>query len=367
MDLQDESISVDTLYPMLEGQVAALSAGVISPDKAADLLEALFESDIYRPDQQSFMLYPDRALPAFLSKNRVPAADVEAIPLLQRMLSEGNERIVVQDPRGCFRFNADFRNVGDLNAQLNSLSAEYGDDLEAAREPLQALYEKVFNHRAFTGRSGGMFGFEGLGCIYWHMVSKLLLAVQENFYAALDSGTDGSAAQHLGQLYYRVRNGIGFNKSPARYGAFPADPYSHTSGNKGARQPGMTGQVKEEVLTRFGELGIRVSGGAVYFRPVLLRACEFDSEPGTFRYLDVDEQWQEVIVPAAGLAFSWCQVPVLYTLGADPKLVVDYDDGNTQTLPDRVLPADDSAHLFQRNGRIRQLTVTFDPNQLFAG
>jgi hypothetical protein len=129
----------------------------------------------------------------------------------------------------------------------------------------------------------------------------------------------------------------------------------------------MTGQVKEEVLTRFGELGIRVSGGAVYFRPVLLRACEFDSEPGTFRYLDVDEQWQEVIVPAAGLAFSWCQVPVLYTLGADPKLVVDYDDGNTQTLPDRVLPADDSAHLFQRNGRIRQLTVTFDPNQLFAG
>jgi hypothetical protein len=122
MDLHDESISVDTLYPMLEGQVAALSAGVISPDKAADLLEALFESDIYRPDQQSFMLYPDRALPAFLSKNRVPAADVEAIPLLQRMLSEGNERIVVQDPRGCFRFNADFRNVGDLNAQLNSLS-----------------------------------------------------------------------------------------------------------------------------------------------------------------------------------------------------------------------------------------------------
>ena len=32
------------------------------------------------------------------------------------------------------------------------------------------------------------------------------------------------------------------------------DPYSHTPGGAGAKQPGMTGQVKEEVITRLGEL-----------------------------------------------------------------------------------------------------------------
>ncbi|MDP3179852.1 MAG: hypothetical protein Q8M76_18220, partial [Spirochaetaceae bacterium] len=37
-------------------------------------------------------------------------------------------------------------------------------------------YERVMRHREFTGRSGAMFGFEGLGCIHWHMVAKLLLA-----------------------------------------------------------------------------------------------------------------------------------------------------------------------------------------------
>ena len=103
-----------------------------------------------------------------------------------------------------------------------------------------------------------MFGFEGLGSIYWHMVSKLLLAIQENFFAARDSGTDEETCSRLGALYYAVRDGIGFNKTPSEYGAFPMDPYSHTPKHAGAQQPGMTGQVKEEVLSRFGELGVRV-------------------------------------------------------------------------------------------------------------
>jgi len=59
-------------------------------------------------------------------------------------------------------------------------------------------------------------------------------------------------------LYYPVPEGIGFNRTPAEHGAFPTDPCSHTSGHGGAQQPGMTEQVKEEVLTRFGELGVRV-------------------------------------------------------------------------------------------------------------
>ena len=40
-------------------------------------------------------------------------------------------------------------------------------------------FEAVFNHKAFTGRSGTFYGYEGLGSIYWHMVSKLALAAYE--------------------------------------------------------------------------------------------------------------------------------------------------------------------------------------------
>ncbi len=60
-----------------------------------------------------------------------------------------------------------------------------------------------------------------------------------------------------------MRDGLGYRKGAADWGAFPADPYSHTPGEGGAQQPGMTGQVKEEILTRWGELGLRVRHGKV--------------------------------------------------------------------------------------------------------
>jgi hypothetical protein len=313
-------------------------------------------------------LYPDRELPGFLEKNRILDADVEAIPVLRQMLAEGDERIVSRDADACCRFNAEFANAGDLNDRIDKLLGHYGRKLETARQPLHELYEKVFNHRAFTGRSGGMFGFEGLGCIYWHMVAKLLLAVQENFLAAKEHGADEVTRRRLGQLYYRVREGIGFNKSPAEFGAFPNDPYSHSPGHAGARQPGMTGQVKEEILTRFGELGVRISEGSVDFNPELLRACEFLTEPSTFRNLDVDGNWQDLTVPAGGLAFTWCQVPVLYVIDddAEPTLVIRLADGTQKEFTQTRLPTEESSELFRRNGRIRQLSLTFKTSSLFT-
>jgi hypothetical protein len=367
LGLQNIGIHIDRLYPMLEGQVAALSSGAIAPEQAADVLEALFDSSIYREDQQSFMLYPDRELPGFLARNRIPASDVEAIPLLPRMLANGDERLVVQDADGDYRFNSDFTNVGDLDEALDLVADAYGEELEAARQPLRDLYEQVFNHKEFTGRSGTMFGFEGLGCIYWHMVSKLLLAVQENFFAALENGAEPAVCQRLGELYYRVRAGIGFNKTPSEYGAFPTDPYSHTPRHSGAKQPGMTGQVKEEVLTRFGELGVRVTDGVAHIRPSLLRAREFLAEPGQLCYLDIEGEWQSVDVPGNALAFTWCQVPVIYRLDdSGDTLTITRRDGSLQTFEELTLPAEESRALFARSGELRQLTVTFNSERLFA-
>jgi hypothetical protein len=213
-----------------------------------------------------------------------------------------------------------------------------------------------------------MFGFEGLGCVYWHMVAKLLLAVQENFFAALESNAGAEVCQRLGGLYYRIREGIGFNKTPAEYGAFPTDPYSHTPGHGGAQQPGMTGQVKEEVLSRFGELGLRVAGGEVRFDPRLLRAREFSPETRRFRFLEVEGQWQELTIPASGLAFTWCQVPIVYRLRneGEPTLAITLQDGTIQTLPQPSLPASLSSELFRRSGHIRQIVLDLPREALLS-
>jgi hypothetical protein len=200
------------------------------------------------------------------------------------------------------------------------------------------------------------------------MVAKLLVAVEENFFAAVQQDADYEVIQQLGRLYYRIRKGIGFNKTPQEYGAFPTDPYSHTPTHAGAQQPGMTGQVKEEILTRFRELGICVDAGAVTFAPRLLREREFATEPGSLRYLDVDDQWRELAIPPAGLAFTWCQVPLVYVLDddAEPSVTITRDDGSRQTLPGLALPADISTEVFQRGGRIRRLDLVFGRGELFS-
>jgi hypothetical protein len=317
---------------------------------------------MYRPDARSFMLYPDRKLPGFLERNRIPEEQLRAIPFTQELV-ERSERIVVQDEDGCYRFNADLRNANDLEARLDEL----GDEAQRVREPLLKLYEQVFNHKAFTGRAGTMFAFEGLGSIYWHMVSKLLLAVQESFFTALAEGAEDETRKSLGRAYYRIRDGLGFNKTPAEYGAFPTDPYSHTPKHAGAQQPGMTGQVKEEILTRFGELGIRVSHAAVHFELGLLRSCEFVANAQAFRFLDVEGGWRELTVPERGLAFTWCQVPFVYRLddSVDPSVTITLNDGSRLRQDELSLPAELAAELFLRSGRIREIGLVLRSSQLF--
>jgi hypothetical protein len=365
--LNKSAVTVANLYPMLEGQVAALSSGVVSPEKAVSVLEALFDSEVYREDQHTFMLYPDKVPTGFLEKNRVSASAVETIKLIGHMLSNKDERIMSKDINGDFRFNADITNSDVLKEQLDTLTTSYGSELEDAKKPLIDLYEDIFNHKEFTGRSGGMFGFEGLGCIYWHMVAKLLLAVSENFYNAIDLGSDPATIKKLGELYYKVRHGLGFNKTPLEYGAFPTDPYSHTPKHAGAQQPGMTGQVKEEVLSRFSELGLRVNNGTVKFQTSLLRKCEFAEKPQILRYLDVSENWQEINIPESSLAYTWCQVPIIYTLesGSDSKLSLTMADETQHDLRTLSIPESISSELFKRTGNVKQIELTISPEKLF--
>jgi hypothetical protein len=367
LGLGDEQATVENLYPMLEGQVAAISSGAIKPEQAADVVDALFASDVYREDQKTFMLYPDRIQTRFLAKNVITLTAFDKVPILAQMVAAADESIVMRDVQGGYRFNPNIKNNGELIIQLNELHADYpGLDKDMVSK-IEALYETVFNHQSFTGRSGGMFGFEGLGSVYWHMVSKLLLALKENFYAAVEEDAQPELIQRLGTLYYRVRGGIGFNKSPDEYGAFPCDPYSHTPKHAGAQQPGMTGQVKEEILSRFGELGIHVLNGEVEFKPRLLRSREFVADEKTFRYLDVKNDWQNTTIPQNGIGFTWCQVPVIYELSNSmPTLTLTLSDGKQVTFSNITLGGDYSHALFNRTGFIKQIHIILNTSQLLS-
>jgi hypothetical protein len=159
-------------------------------------------------------------------------------------------------------------------------------------------------------------------------------------------------------MYYRIRSGLGYEKCVAAYGAFPIDPYSHTPRDGGAKQPGMTGQVKEEILTRRGELGVGVAGGNLRFDPVLLEPDEFAGRSRKFDYFDVEGRARSIALPAGSLAFTVCQVPVVYERVAEEVAIrARLADCSETVWPGNELPAPLAAELFARTGRIDRITV----------
>ena len=327
-------IEISHLYQMLEGQVAVLSSGLLTAEEAADLLDAMRASDLYREDQRSYMLYPNRQRKTFLELNNLPE-EAKQLPVVQKYLGS----ILKQDCDGGIHFDARFRNANELPDELKD------------------LYEQVFNHHAFTGRSGTFYKYEGLGCIYWHMVSKLLLAVGEVIQSV--SPKDGLSAEavcilrsHLTAVlsrlrnhYFAIREGLGSHKQPAEYGSFPFDPYSHTPSMAGVQQPGMTGQVKEDILNRFFELGVSVHDGQITFHPTMLTERDFkDGE----------------------LHFTYCGTEIIYKKSALPggedRDGVNLPCENGQAKVISPLPCGESwrevcQHIFARDGQIKQLII----------
>ncbi|MGA0845132.1 MAG: hypothetical protein ACO3RV_01205, partial [Luteolibacter sp.] len=212
IDAKNRRMKLRNLPLMLEGQVAILSSGILSPSEGAELLEALERSDLRSEYHQSYLLYPDREPTPFLEINRVDTDAALEIPLIRQLVDRKDTSLVILETSGEMRFHPDLVNVYALRQRLDQLAnrSDLADSLNTSRSAIESLYEATFNHHAFTGRSGSMFAYEGLGCIYWHMISKLMLAAQEVLQAAIKAGADVPLQRRLIREYYSIQRGLGF-------------------------------------------------------------------------------------------------------------------------------------------------------------
>ncbi|MEY8849223.1 hypothetical protein AB9K26_10415 [Psychroserpens sp. XS_ASV72] len=360
MTVENENeISIDYLDEMLEGQVAVLSSGYLNASEVLGVLDAMKQSKLFREDQYSYLLYPNKELPRFTEKNTVPEVAVETSQLLQQMLKDGNRQIISKDIDGNYHFNGNFNNANSLKTALSNLKqTKYAELASQETNQLLDVFESVFNHKAFTGRSGTFYGYEGLGSIYWHMVSKLQLAVQECCLQAIEQNASDEVIGRLLEHYYEINEGIGAHKPPKLYGAFPTDPYSHTPAGRGAQQPGMTGQVKEDILSRIGELGVFVHDGQITFNPCMLRKDEFLSKSDSFNYITLDNSPNTLALESDSLAFTYCQVPVIYKMHSDSQIDIYKMDGSVEHIGGLTLNKSLSSELFERNNTIEKLIVS---------
>jgi hypothetical protein len=345
--LTPDAFAVSNLHEMLEGQVAVLSSGRLSAPEAVEILDSMRASGLYRADQESYMLYPAKCLPSFLEKNNIPEEEVKKSRLLSELIRTGNTSVIAQDKKGKFHFNGSFRNAEDLKKALLSLQKNSGLAL-TDREIQQVLdgFEKIFNHKSFTGRSGTFYKYEGLGSIYWHMVAKLLVAIGENITLAKTGGSSSETIQKLIRHYEDVKKGMGAHKSPEKYGACPFEPYSHTPSMSGVQQPGMTGQVKEDIISRFFELGLSVEQGQITVCPVVLKRSELVNNPNYEKF--------------PHLTYTFCRVPFVYLLDQKQGIDLETKEGRILSLGGYTLSREDTHSILSRDGRIIKVTAHFN-------
>ncbi|MEL6795596.1 MAG: hypothetical protein AAFO89_02125, partial [Planctomycetota bacterium] len=262
-------------------------------------------------------------------------------------LERSGAGLISRDAEGVLRFDASLTSHDALRERIEVLkdSAAWSDVVASDDGKAAAAYEQTFKHAAFTGRSGTMHKYEGLGSVYWHMVSKLMLAVQETTLRAADAGADPATVSRLVGLYRRVRDGLGFRKTPREFGAVPFEPYSHTPWGRGAQQPGMTGQVKEGVLARAAEVGVRLSVGTIRFDATLLDDAELLTSPSRFPGTDIE-------LPVGSIASTVCGVPVVVSIGDVDEIVVEFADGGREKINGPELPASIAAAVFERRGSV---------------
>ena len=356
--VNDSEVAISYLPEMLEGQVAVLSAGYLSSKEALEVLDGMKNSALFREDQYSYILYPNKELPRFDEKNVIPNSAVEKSELLTQLIHDQNTQIINKDVLQKYHFNANFNNANSLRQALEYLPFKYSGLIEKESKLVLEIFEEVFNHKAFTGRSGTFFGYEGLGSIYWHMVSKLLLAVQENCLMAVENNEDETLIGRLLDHYYEIQAGIGVHKSPELYGAFPTDPYSHTPGGKGVQQPGMTGQVKEDVLSRIGELGVFVEDGKIIFNPRLLRESEFVKTPKKFNYISISKEQKSIHLHKGSLCFTYCQIPIIYKNTNQERMKIFFTDNRVEEFNDLILDKNISKLIFERTGEVDRIEVS---------
>jgi hypothetical protein len=366
ISIKNDEVVIDHLSEMLEGQVAVLSSGFVKGLKAVQILDALRSSALYRPDQNSYILYPNKDLPKFLEKNTISRDKMMSFELVNLVELNQKQTIVNQDINGNFHFNGNFNNARDLKNALDLLKVgtAYSAVVEKEEKAILDLFEETFNHKAFTGRSGTFYAFEGLGSIYWHMVSKLHLAVYEICEKAFKDNEDKTIIDALMNHFREIGNGIGIHKSPEVYGAFPTDPYSHTPLHRGAQQPGMTGQVKEDILTRTGELGIKIKDGKLEFNPEILQRNEFLTESQDVTFISIDGLEKIISLEANSLAFSICQVPVIYKIGTSTHIKIHFTNESFEHAESFTLSEGNSEKVFQRTGEISSIELTLQESIL---
>ena len=120
----------------------------------------------------------------------------------------------------------------------------------------------------------------------------------------------------------------------------------------------MTGQVKEDIICRWGEFGVFAKEGSLHFDPQTVRSEEFLAQEEVFEYYDIHNNKQSLVVPVDALGFTYCQIPVVYHNNHSQKgIELTLADNKKEFAQVHHLNKSQSKAVFERSGEIQQINV----------
>ena len=124
IDVGSSGVAVCHLYEMLEGQVAVLSSGALTPDQSLQVLRTLKNSALYTQRQHSYLLYPDRKLPHFIERNVIPGSFFDDSKLLTKLHASNDRQLIEWDGTGQAYFRGFFNNTAAVSDALDNLAEQ---------------------------------------------------------------------------------------------------------------------------------------------------------------------------------------------------------------------------------------------------
>ena len=123
----------------------------------------------------------------------------------------------------------------------------------------------------------------------------------------------------------------------------------------------MTGQVKEDIISRFGELGVIIENGQIVIKPRLLRKSEFLRVPEDYHFISVEKEIATISLAENTLAFTFCQVPFIYHYARQCSINITKTNGTGFQTEDLKIDILTSKEIFDRTGVVKKVDVYLCP------
>ena len=87
---------------------------------------------------------------------------------------------------------------------------------------------------------------------------------------------------------------------------------------------------------------------------------EYLQKESLFHYIDIHNIHHQITLESGSLAFTFCQVPIVFHKGKKETVQLHYSSGQVITRQGCQLSLSESENLFMRNGEIAQIDVNFE-------